>query len=171
MLWHFIQARKRTGPSTLPRGTLGVSTASSDHSPYTTTFWDLFFRKSLIQSRHGPFMLWYWNFLRRCCVRPHWKLCWNSWWLGHTASHLPLPAITYQQMSVVVFCRSALLWSHVGSKLTSYGLPGVGLFIYLWCAQTFYSRGTAVILVYSFLHCLPSWRWVLQEQSSTSEGF
>ena len=100
------------------------------------------------------------------CVVPHQKHCWSPWWLGRTASPLPLPAKTHQLLSAVVFCISTLPWSYVGIQLTSNGPPGVAWLIWLWCARTLCSRWMSVILVYSWLHCfgLPSWRWVLRER-------
>ena len=76
-----MKVRKRIGPTTLICVTSDVTPASSEHSPFTTTLWDPFFRKSSIQSRHGPFMPLYWNFSRRHLCGTTSEFCWSPWWL------------------------------------------------------------------------------------------
>ena len=102
---------------------------------YYTTLWDLFFRKS---SNPGMSLLCYCTgaFWGDACVGLHQKLCWSPWWLGCTAFPLPIPAVTHQLVSAVVFYMSDLPWSRVGSRLTSHGLPGVAWLIWLWCVRT-----------------------------------
>ena len=140
-----MKARKRIGPSTLPCGTPDVTAASSEHSPSTAILWDLFFKKFSIKSRHGPLCHSTGAFQGVAFVGSHQKLCWSP------AFPLPLPAITYQLVSAVLFCRSTLPWSHIGSPLAGHSLPGVAWLIWLWCSSTLCSKWTSHLQLYKLL--------------------
>ena len=100
--------------------------------------------------------------LRRCLCGTISKAL---WWRGHTASFLPLPAVTHQLVSAFMFHRSALPWRRVWSQFTSHGLPAAAQLIWLWGAHTLFLspflKMGATRAIFHWLEILPVSRDVM----------